>query len=115
MDWEALKNDAAGAIKSAFGEMITYQYKEGIIATLCGVFTMVDVQIDNGEASIDSRKPAVTLRRVDVDRKPKQGDRVTRRNVVYEVQQVEELHGTSWMCMLLEIDSRHARAQRDRM
>jgi hypothetical protein len=113
MSWEALKQQASAAVHQTMGEPLRYQYKEGTLVELCGVFTMVDVQVDTGgETFIDSRKLAVSLRRCDMQRKPRQGDRVMRRDVVYEIQQCEENHDTGWRCLLLALDARASAAVR---
>lgn len=119
MNWEAIKLEAAGHIHAAFGEPVRYHYssRQGSAYTkqMCVIFTMKDVLVDmGGQVAIDSQKPMCNIRRCDIDRKPRQGDTLTRRNVTYEIQQVKEELDASYNCLLLVIDSRAAVQQRDR-
>jgi hypothetical protein len=115
MDWEAIKLEASGHIHRALGESVRYHYKEGYTKPLCAIFTMVDVQVSmEGQVPVDSQKPMCNIRRCDIDRKPRQRDTITRRNVTYEIQQVKEDLDASYNCLLLAIDNRAAVQQRDR-
>lgn len=115
MDWEALKLEAAGHIHAALGEQVTFHYREGTSGTLSAIFKMTDVQVSmGGQVPVDSRKPMCNIRRCDIDRKPKQGDTLTRRNVTYEIEQVKENMDASFDCLLLTIDARQAKQSRDR-
>lgn len=115
MDWEAIKLEAAGHIHKELGEPVRYHYRDGYTKQLCTIFTMTDVQVDmGGQVAIDSQKPMCNIRRCDIDRKPRQGDTLTRRNVTYEIQQVKEELDASYNCLLLVTDNRAAVQQRDR-
>jgi hypothetical protein len=115
MNWEALKLEASGHIHQALGEPIRYHYVNGNTVNTSAVFTMADVLVsDGGQVPIDSREPMCNLRRCNMERKPRQGDTLTRRNVTYEIKQVKEALDASWDCLLLVIDSRYANAARDK-
>lgn len=115
MDWEAIKLEAADHVHAALGEKVYYHFREGTTGTVSAIFTMVDALVSmGGQVPIDSRKPMCNIRRCDIDRKPRQGDTITRRNVTYEIEQVKETMDASFDCLLLAIDSRQAKQARDR-
>ena len=116
MSFEDLKLEAMSHIVQALGEPVRYHFAEGNTKTICVVFTMTDVQVSlGGEVPIDSRQPMMGVRRADIDRKPRQGDLVTRRNVTYEIRgPVREMLDASFRCALFAVDERHARAMRDK-
>lgn len=111
--WETIKAQASAAIRRELGEGVLYHYLEGHTRPMCAIFTMADVQVSmGGEVPVDSREPMVSVRRCDMDRRPRQGDMVTRRSVTYEIKQVMEQHDASFNCLLLAVDNRHARGVR---
>ena len=114
MDFEALKLEAGGHVKQALGQWVRFHYAEGSTVDLCVVFSTADVQIANGEVPIDSRQPVCRIQRTDVTRKPKHGDRITRRNLTYEVKSAVAKGDTAFICLLWEVDDRHANAVRDK-
>lgn len=115
MDWEVIKLEAAGHVREALGEMVHYHFREGTSGTVKAIFTMADALVTmGGEVPIDTRKPMCNIRRCDIDRKPRQGDTITRRNVTYEIEQVKETMDASYNCLLLTIDARQANQSRDR-
>lgn len=115
MTFEHLKAEAASHIHSAMGEPVTYHYSEGRSTAFCAIFVMAAVQIGmGGEVPIDSRQPMCSIRGCDLQRKPRQGDLITRRNVTYEVKSVQSELDASWRCLLWAVDERHASQARDR-
>lgn len=116
MSFEDLKNEAMACIVSELGEDVLYHYSEGHTKPVRVVFSMADVQVSmGGEVPIDSRQPMIGVRRDDIERKPKQGDLLTRRNVTYEIRGgVREMLDAGFQCALFAVDERHARAVRDR-
>ena len=111
--WEAIKAQASAAVRRELGETILYHYREGNSQRTCAIFTIADVQVNmGGEVAIDSRQPMASLRRCDMQRRPRQGDLITRRNVTYEIKQVAEMHDATFNCLLLAVDSRHGTAVR---
>ncbi|WP_137860794.1 hypothetical protein [Variovorax sp. 3P27G3] len=115
MSWEQLKQEAAAVIEAEFGEPIRYQYREGQLVDICAKFTMAATDISmGGQVPISSRQPMCNIRRGVLQRKPLQGDLVTRRNVVYEVKVAEEKLDASFDVLLLAVDARHAAHLRDR-
>lgn len=116
MDFELLKLEAMGHIVADLGEDVLYHYQEGYTRPIRVVFSMADVQVSmGGEVPIDTRQPMIGVRRTDIERKPRHGDSLTRRNVVYEIRgPVRETLDAGFQCPLLAADDRHARAVRDR-
>lgn len=116
MDFEALKLEAMGHIVKDLGESVLYHYIEGHTRPVRVVFSMADVQVSmGGEVPIDTRQPMIGVRRCDVERKPRQGDMLTRRNVTYEIRgPVREALDAGFKCALLAVDERQAQAVRDR-
>lgn len=111
--FESIKAQASAHIRQHLGEQILYHYRNGDTHALCAIFTMADVQVSmGGEVGIDSRKPMASVRRCDMQRKPRQGDLITRRQVTYEIQQVAEEHDATFNCLLLAVDTRHGHAVR---
>ena len=99
--WEAIKAQASAAVRRELGETILYHYREGNSQRTCAIFTIADVQVNMGG-----------LRRCDMQRRPRQGDLITRRDVTYEIKQVAEMHDATFNCLLLAVDSRHGTAVR---
>lgn len=115
MNWEAIKLEAARHVHAEMGEKVYYHFAEGTTGTVSAIFTMADVQVSmGGQVAVDSRKPMCNIRRCDIDRKPRQGDTITRRNVTYEIEQVKETMDASFNCLLLVIDNRQATMARDK-
>jgi hypothetical protein len=114
MNWEALKQRASLTVHQTLGEDVTYHYGEIENQLLRGVFTMIPVQVQMGEVFIDSMRPACSVLRCDVKRKPKQGDMITRRDVTYEVEQVQPTLDASFHLLLHAVDARYAQQTRDR-
>jgi hypothetical protein len=114
-NWEQLKTEAAGVVNQHLGEAIRYHYLKGDTASFCAVFEMVDSQVVmGGEVAIDSRAPSCTVRKCDLQRRPKHGDLVTRRDVTYEVRQCIEVLDTGFKLLLHAVDDRHAYAVRSK-
>ncbi len=114
INWEALKQQSSQVVHKTFGEPLLYHYAENESETLVGVFTMVPVQVSMGETFIESMRPACSIQRCDMQRKPKQGDLITRRDVTYEVEQVQPTLDASFHLLLHTVDARHAKAVRQR-
>lgn len=115
MNFEALKQEAAGHIHQALGEAVRFHYLEGNTVDMCVVFTTADVQVTmGGEVPIDSRQPMCSIRRCDVTRKPRQGDMITRRDVTYEIKSAQPKGDAAFHCLLWAVDERHASQVRSR-
>lgn len=114
-DWESLKLEAASVVHQEFGEPVRYHYAEGHTAEICVVFTMATAEVSmGGQVSVESRQPMCNIKRDAIERKPRQGDLLTRRNVTYEVKSAEETLDASFNVLLWAVDSRHAQRVRDR-
>lgn len=112
---EHLKQEAAAHIHQALGEPVAYHYLEGQTVQICAIFVMADVQVTmGGEVPIDSRQPMCSIRRCDLQRKPRQGDLITRRDATYEIKSAQPQLDASFNCMLWAVDERHAQKLRDR-
>jgi len=115
MDFESLKQEAAGHIHQELGELVRFHYLEGNTVDINVVFTTADVQVSmGGEVPVDSRQPVCRIQRSDISRKPRQGDLITRRNVTYEIKSAQPKLDASFHCLLWAVDERHAQKVRDR-
>ncbi|HYW57682.1 MAG TPA: hypothetical protein VE934_12020 [Polaromonas sp.] len=115
MNFEALKLEAAGHAQAALGEDVRYHYAEGNTTTTRAIFVIADVEVANGgQTSVESRAPMCNIRRCDVQRKPRQGDMITRRNVTYEVKQANPRNDASWDVLLFVVANAHANSARDK-
>lgn len=115
MNWEQIKQEAAGVLEGEFGEPVRFQYREGRLVDICAKFTMATTEVGmGGQVPISSRQPMCNIRRGVLERKPLQGDLITRRSITYEVKVAEEKLDASFDVLLLVVDSRHAARLRDR-
>lgn len=111
--FERLKQTAAADVARHLGEQILFTFRDGNAVSVCAIFSIADVQIQmGGDVAVDSRAPMCNIRKCLLSRRPRQGDTVTRRDIVYEIKQVEETIDASYNCMLFSIDRRNATTQR---
>lgn len=115
MNFEALKLEAAGYVQQALGEDVRYHYAEGNTTNTRAIFVIAEVDVGmGGQVPVDSSAPMCNVRRCDLQRKPRQGDMVTRRNITYEVKQAKPRNDASWDVLLMVVDNAHANNARDK-
>lgn len=115
MNIEALKQQAMRVVAQHLGEPMLYHYRGGDTQSVCGIFSIVNVEVDlGGVVPVNSRAASCSFERDPMQRRPMEGDQVTRRDVTYEVKRVADNEDSSFRCWLFAVDQRHAHSVRSR-
>jgi hypothetical protein len=106
--FESLKAQAFKDILGFMGDRITYHFANGDNLNTCGVFSEVDIELQDGQGVVDSRVLTLTIDKcVFVNRRPSQNDRITLKDVTYDVRRVVENAQTNYTLYLFEHDTQY--------
>jgi hypothetical protein len=107
-EFSMLKRAAFGDILKVMGEKIIYHFAGGDNLQTCGVFSEVDIELQDGQGIVDSRVLTLTIDRcVFINKRPSQNDRITLDNITYDVRRVVENAQTNYTLYLFEHDTQY--------
>ncbi len=105
-EFAALKKQAFNDIVRVMGDSITYHFASGLSLSCCAVFSEVDIELQDGQGVIDSRVLTATISKCFFENnKPRQDDRLTFKNITYDVRRVVENSMTNYTLYLFEHDT----------
>lgn len=109
--WELLTRRAAKTVVQTFkvDDFIIYHYRDGTSCKICAVFDSINYEANTGgEVMIDTVQHFILIEKYMLTRKPLRGDLITRRNITYEIVEIEEDGHASYRIRLHETDTTNA-------